>query len=198
MSLIVSKMPSFSEILDDLLVKYLAYFNYKNYTKGIDLRGNEKLLEIGCGGGNLSRFLAERLPLGKVVCIDSSKYWIEKAKDRLKKFRNVEFRLGDVLDFKRENYFDVVVAHYVLHDITKKERKKAVEILSRSLKPKGLIYIREPIRKSHGMPSEEIKSLMLKRGFSEENSKEGYSFPLRGKVCAGIFTKLRHERFKYH
>ena len=57
----------------------------------------------------------------------------------------------------------------------------------RSLKDKGRIFIREPTRKNHGMSSEEIKSLMSKNGFSEQTSREGYSFPIRGMVYEGIF-----------
>ena len=76
-------MPSFAERLDDYFVRYLAYFNYKNYVSRINLQENEKVLEVGCGGGNLSRFLAEKLPQGKLVCIDISEYWIDKSKKRL-------------------------------------------------------------------------------------------------------------------
>lgn len=78
------------------------------------------------------------------------------------------------------------------------KRRKFVNQLGKLLVETGAIYIREPTRKSHGISSEEIRKLILLEGFSEKNFREGYSFPLRGKVCAGIFAKLRHERFKYH
>ena len=178
-------MPSFAERLDDYFVRYLAYFNYKNYVSRINLQENEKVLEVGCGGGNLSRFLAEKLPLGELICIDISEYWINKARKRLGNYENIDFRHGDFLDFNKNNYFDAIVVHYVLHDI--EERKKAIDIMVRSLKDKGRIFIREPIRKNHGMSSEEIKSLMSKNGFSEQSFKEGYSFPIRGKVYEGVF-----------
>lgn len=63
-------MVSFAEKLDDYLVRSLAYFNYKCYANRLNLQGNEQVLEVGCGGGNLSRFLAERLPRGKLTCIE--------------------------------------------------------------------------------------------------------------------------------
>ena len=87
-------MPSFAEKLDDYFVRYLAYFNYRNYARGLDLRDNERVLEVGSGGGNLSRFLAEKIPDGRLVCLDNSEYWIKKAKKRLSDFRNVEFVLA--------------------------------------------------------------------------------------------------------
>ena len=179
--------PPLSEIIDDLLVRYLAYFNYKSYAQRINLQGNEKILEIGCGGGNLSRFLAERLSQGELVCIDYSEYCIDKAKRRLRSFENIRLELTDFLDFNKENYFDIAVIHYVLHDII--EREKAIGTLRNSLKRKAIVYIREPLRESHGMSSEEIRKLMSLKGFFEDKSEEGYYFPIRGKTYDGVFRK---------
>ena len=50
-------MPSFAEKLDDYFVKFLVYFNYKSYANRLNLQGNEQVLEVGCGGGNLSSFM---------------------------------------------------------------------------------------------------------------------------------------------
>lgn len=182
-------MPTVAERLDDFLIRYLAYFNYHDYVERIHLHGNERVLEVGCGGGNLSRFLSERLPSGKLVGIDNSDYWLKKAKGRFKKFGNISFELENILDLNEEYQFDVVIVHYVLHDIQKEGREKAINILRTNLKDNGLIYIREPARNSHGIPFEEIRSLMIKKDFFEEKSKEGYSFPLRGKIYEGVFRK---------
>jgi len=176
---------NFLEKLDNYFVKYLAFSNYKKYANKIVLKGNEKVLEVGCGIGNLSRFLIQKLSLGKLTCIDSSKYCINKSKRRLRKFSGIEFIMGDILNFKRENYFDVVVIHYVLHDVLQKE--KAIEVLRDCLKENGRIYLREPTRKNHGISSKEIKKLMAQERFLEIESKEGYDFPLKGKVYEGIF-----------
>src|SRR3989344_5633760 len=182
-------MPSFLQKLDDLLARYLAYFNYKNYVNHMNLRGNERILEIGCGGGNLSRFLAESLPLGELVCIDISEYWIKKAENRLKKYKNIRFQTSDIMDFNKKDYFDIAVLHYILHDIPKEKRADAVKVLGRGLKNKSKIYIREPIRENHGIPSEETKILMEQENFLESASKEGYSFPIRGKIYEGVFER---------
>ncbi len=181
-------MPSFAEKLDDYLVRYLAYFNYKNYANRLNLRGNEKILEVGCGGGNLSRFLAEKIPSGKLICIDNSEYWINKARRRLRDFGNIEFKINDILDFVEEHYFDVAIVHYVLHDII--EREKIICILNKCLNSRGRIYIREPTRKNHGMSSTEIEKLMFSTGLEKLSSKEGHSFPIRGKSYEGVFIKV--------
>ncbi len=181
-------MLDFAERLDDFLVKYLAYFNYKKYISKMNLKGNEKILEVGCGGGNLSRFMARKLISGKLVCIDNSNYWINKAGKGLEGFKNVELVQEDILDFEKKNYFDLVVVHYMLHGMNKKE--KAIECFKNNLRQKGKIYIREPIRKSHGIPSKEIEELMGVGGFLKGKSKESYSFPMRGKVYEGVFVKI--------
>jgi len=190
-------MPPFSEKLDDFLVRNLAYFNYRNYARRIDLQGNEKVLEVGCGGGNLSRFLAKRVE--ELVCIDNSNYWIKKSEERLKKFKNIKFEISDILDFDKKNYlnyFDVVVVNYVLHDIASEKREKAAENLSKSIKDSGKICIREPTRQSHGIFSNELRNLMLKKGFSEKISNERYYFPLKGKIYEGIFYKTSAPKIK--
>ena len=182
-------MPSFLQKLDDPLVRYLAYSNYKNYVSRMNLQGNERVLEIGCGGGNLSRFLAESLPLGELVCIDISEYWIKKAENRLGKFKNIRLQTLDILNFNKKDYFNIAVLHYVLHDIPKEKRIDTIKILSESLRGKCRIYIREPIREDHGITSEEIKKLMEQENFLELISKKGYFFPLRGEVYEGVFER---------
>ena len=180
-------MSIFAEKLDDYFVRCLAYFNYRDYVNRMKLRGDEKVLEVGSGGGNLSRFLAKRLSKGKLICIDNSAYWINKTRNRLKGYKNIGFKIEDILNLNIVNYFDVVVFHYVLHDIVEKE--KAINVVSKSLKNKGTIYVREPRRKGHRISFEKIRRLMIKRGFLEKASKEGYSFPIKGRVYEGIFKR---------
>ena len=182
-------MLNFSERLDDILTRYLAYFNYRTYSNEMNLQGNEKVLEVGCGGGNLSRVIAKRLSLGELVCIDSSEYWIEKSKKRLRKFRNIEYKLKDITKISLKNsYYDVVVFNWVLHDIKQEERLKTIKLLKDKLKERGKIYVREPTRKRHGMPTKEIKDLMQLAGLKESYSKDNYSLLLRANY-SGVFQK---------
>ncbi len=179
-------MASIGEKLDYFLVKFIAYFNYRNYAKKINIKKNENILEVGCGGGNLSRFLAKKLIHGKLVCVDNSEYWIKNTKKRLNNFENIEFLTADIQKLGQEKCFDKIVLHYVLHDITEKD--VTVCKLIKMLKPKGIIFIREPTRKNHGMNLLEIENLMVSKGLKKLSSKESYSFPLRGKIYEGVFV----------
>ena len=47
-----------------------------------------------------------------------------------------------------------------------------MKVLSQKLKEGGLLFIREPIKKSHGMPVEEIRALLSDAGLNELEHKE--------------------------
>ncbi len=90
------------------------------------------------------------------------------AKKRLKKFHNIDFVNSDMGSSPLPNdYFNLIVISYVLHDIPSKERAAITKSLAGKLKPTGFIQLREPIKESHGMPVEEIRSLMARAGLKE-------------------------------
>ena len=49
----------------------------------LDLRGDEHVLDAGCGTGRVTALLRDRLPRGEVVALDGSVSMIERAKERL-------------------------------------------------------------------------------------------------------------------
>ena len=94
---------------------------YRNFVGSFDLKGDEKVLDFGCGSGSTSKFIAQILEKGggELTCLDLSKTWIERAKKHLSRFSNVE----DIRKWDEKNdYFDAVAIHFMLHDIDKSER----------------------------------------------------------------------------
>jgi SAM-dependent methyltransferase len=72
------------------------------------------ILDLGCGIGALTTRLAERFPSTLVVGIDRSKYLLS----RLQRKKNVMVILGDIPELPlRNQFFDLVVAVQVLHEI---------------------------------------------------------------------------------
>jgi trans-aconitate methyltransferase len=65
---------------------------------GLELTGNEKILDLGCGDGILTRQLSQLVPNGSVLGIDSSKGMIETAKEQ--ESSNVSFQLLSVICHK--------------------------------------------------------------------------------------------------
>ncbi len=185
----IIEKPKLADRLDDILIRILAGFVYKSYINSLELKGNEKVLELGCGSGNLSKFIINKLSnKGSLTCIDNSNYWLSKAKKRLGKYKNIEFKLGDITELNLKDDYDIAIIHYVLHDINQNNRLRTIKTLKAKLKKNSRIYIREPTRKNHGMPAKKIEDLMLSSGLKKISSKEIYSLPLRSHYV-GIFEK---------
>ncbi len=101
-----------------------------------------RLLELGCGAGNLSIALLNR---GfDVSGVDFAESAIEWAKDNAKKTsKAIDFRVADVMDlscFKSEN-FDVLYDGNCLHCIIGENRSIALAEWKRVLKPEGILFV---------------------------------------------------------
>jgi len=167
--------PSILFILEDKLKGLLGGpLLYNPYFKTFGLKGNESVLDFGCGGGTGSQCLANLLDKGgHLTCIDVSRYWIARARKRLDKYSNVECKSGDIRELDiPDSSFDVISTFHVIHDITPAERQDIVKALSQRLKAGGLFFIKEPVKKSHGMPVEEIRALLSDAGLNEIEHKE--------------------------
>lgn len=113
---------------------------------------------------------------GHLTSIDISNYWIKKASRRLKKYPNVECRAGDIRRLEIPDHsFDVISIFHVIHDIAPEDRRGIVTVLCQKLKINGTVFIREPVKKSHGMPVTEIRTLFADTGFREVDCQEGNS-----------------------
>lgn len=142
---------------------------YNPYFQTFGLKGNEKVLDFGCGGGAGSKYLVNLLnEEGHMTCIDLSSYWIERARKRLKRFSNIECKSGDIrkMDIP-DSCFDVITVIHVIHDITPEDRQDTLNTLSKKLKTGGLFFVREPVKKPHGMLPEEIVTLFTSAGLAE-------------------------------
>jgi len=162
-------------ILEDKLKGLLGgTLLYYPYYRTFGLKGNENVLDFGCGGGAGSRCLANLLGKdGHLTCVDVSGHWIAKARKRLDKYSNVECKSGDIREMDiPDSSFDVISTFHVIHDISPADRQGIVEVLSQKLKAGGTFFIRECIEKSHGMPVEEIRAILSDTGLKEIEYKE--------------------------
>ena len=167
--------PSFLFALEDNLKGLLGGpLLYNPYFKTFKLSGNEKILDFGCGGGAGSCCLARLINhSGHLTCVDVSNFWIDKAKRRLKRYTNIECLAGDIRELDiPERSFDIVSIFHVIHDIAPGERQSITDRLAKLLNKNGKVFIREPIKESHGMPVEEILSLLSDSGLNEIEHKE--------------------------
>ncbi|WXG41905.1 MAG: class I SAM-dependent methyltransferase [Candidatus Freyarchaeum deiterrae] len=169
---------------------------YKSYVKNLGLKGNERVLEPGSGSGGLSAYIAPILlkGKGKLTCVDISKAQMRVLRIRMRKYPNVEYKLGDISKMDIEDgSFDAAIIHFMLHEVEQPSRQNFVKTISRKLKAGGKLFIREPIRESHGMPVEEIRQLMAEGGLKEIDHKLTRSI-FMGPMYVGIFEKRIRSR----
>ncbi len=79
----------------------------------IELTGDERVLDMGCGDGELTAQLALRVPQGSVLGIDGSEGMI--ATTGRHRAHNLRFALQDINTLDSEDAFDLVFSNATLH-----------------------------------------------------------------------------------
>lgn len=83
----------------------------------LNLRGDEHILDVGCGDGKVTAELACALPRGSAIGIDASPQMIKFAKKSFPpgKFRNLAFRIMDARKIRFVRQFNCVFSNATLH-----------------------------------------------------------------------------------
>jgi len=102
---------------------------------GLALRGDEAILDVGCGDGLLSLELARRVPAGSVLGIDASPDMIATA-SRLSA-PNLTFQRLDVADLDVVAGFDLIFSNAALHWVLDHERLARASLAA--LRPGGAV-----------------------------------------------------------
>src|ERR1700691_5725599 len=96
----------------------------------LSLRGDETVLDAGCGSGRITQALIERLPRGRVIAVDASASMVASARERLSEFERsrsgpggedsvglgagsqgrVDIRVGDLLELDLGEQVDAVLS----------------------------------------------------------------------------------------
>lgn len=147
----------------NFIYKKTVYNSFFNFIGG-NVKG--KLLEIGCGIGKTTHFLADKYNKLKITAIDYDKKQIDTAKKN-KKSKNIEFKQGDAksLNFKN-NSFDYVIETNVLHHI--KNYEDAIKEAKRVLKKNGYFYLMDISQYFFGLPL--IRFLFPPESYITKNS----------------------------
>lgn len=159
---------------------YLSAYDRPRVTsivQNVVLRFNEighlKILDLGCGNGWLTRFLA---PFGTVSGIDLSPEGIRQATDRYPDHR---FAVGSLFDETRfEEQFDVVVCHEVLEHVDTNKQLELIQVCRRRLVPNGLLILTTPNkwaqlhrRKAQGLSTDKLGDQPLENMLSVSETR---------------------------
>jgi trans-aconitate methyltransferase len=102
----------------------------------ISLKGDERVLDIGCGDGRVTAEIARFLSDGTVLGIDSSPEMIEFAKDTfMDAFKNLAFYCIDAREMPFAREFDVVFSNAALHWV--REHGPMLKRIKQALRPGG-------------------------------------------------------------
>lgn len=131
--------------------------------KNIPLKGDENILDIGCGDGRFTLLLATQYTKGDVIGIDPSDSMMNKA-NSLKKPQNLTFLKEKAETYSLPKRFDLIVSIHTLHWV--KDQKQALSNMLNHLKPGGKIYfILAPSKE--GLPFDRALKSTLKKWHKE-------------------------------
>jgi trans-aconitate 2-methyltransferase len=109
----------------------------------VDVRPNLKVVDLGCGTGELTRQLADALPNSDVTGIDSSPQMLEKASSFASP--NLHFEQSDQAQLTGE--WDLIFSNAALH--WSENHAELIPNLYRKLNPGGQVAVQVPSNFSH-------------------------------------------------
>jgi trans-aconitate 2-methyltransferase len=102
----------------------------------LPLRGDETVVDQGCGAGRLTEVLLDRLPRGRVVALDASEAMLETARPRLARFGDrVSFVRADAATWVAPAPVDAVFSTATYHWV--KDHDALFTSIAASLRPGG-------------------------------------------------------------
>ncbi|MDR6436427.1 trans-aconitate 2-methyltransferase [Paenarthrobacter nicotinovorans] len=99
--------------------KYVEFGNHRDrpfhdLVARVQSSAPQRVVDLGCGPGNLTATLTERWPDAHVVGVDASAEMLGKARQLRQRFNNLEFMQGDIAQWQPEADTDVVVTNAAL------------------------------------------------------------------------------------
>jgi demethylmenaquinone methyltransferase/2-methoxy-6-polyprenyl-1,4-benzoquinol methylase len=77
------------------------------------LSAEKSILDLACGTGILTEQINQKIPQAKIVGVDITKSYLEKAKEKLNSSPNISFLNQDAENLDLEQKFDCITASYL-------------------------------------------------------------------------------------
>ncbi len=110
----------------------------KAVLEAIPWTGRERVLDVGCGDGKTTAWIAEAFSDGQVTGVDISESMVQFASSRYAR-SNLAFCQGDASALPFEEEFDVAVSFSTLHWVL--DQEAALASIYKALTPGGRAYI---------------------------------------------------------
>ncbi len=108
-----------------------------------DVRPGHRVLEIGCGTGNLALLIKRLHPDAEVVGLDPDPKALARARRKAERTRfsvRLEYGFAQELPYPDAS-FDRVLSAFMFHHLGPHEKEKALREVRRVLKPGGSLYL---------------------------------------------------------
>jgi 2-polyprenyl-3-methyl-5-hydroxy-6-metoxy-1,4-benzoquinol methylase len=135
-----------SSLLDRLYVQLRWFTNHFEFIETL-IPKKGKILDVGCGYGLCTNYIALKAPDRVVMGVDFSRKRVSIATKTSKYVKNVKYLLNDVNDLK-QGKFDIILMTDFLHHISPAEQDKAIAYASKNLKRGGKLIIKDLFKES--------------------------------------------------
>ncbi|MFC1517778.1 class I SAM-dependent methyltransferase [Candidatus Margulisiibacteriota bacterium] len=149
----------------NFIIKHFETCRKKAIIKCLDHKKNEKILDIGCGPGEI---LLE-LRAGKSTGIDLSMSMVRRARERLRSKANILHMDAEHMAFANGSFDKIVCTETLEHVLNP---YNVIKEISRILKPQGILVLTIP---NEGLINAFKKSIYYLRIDGLFNKKDGYS-----------------------
>lgn len=111
---------------------------YDEFCAAID-KNDARILEMGCGPGNITKYLLDKNPDYSILATDTAPSMIELGKINVPK---AEFQLLDVRDVLLLNQkFDAILCGFVIPYLSKEETLEFIQKSTQVLNDNGILYL---------------------------------------------------------
>ncbi|KYO67006.1 class I SAM-dependent methyltransferase [Thermovenabulum gondwanense] len=144
--------------------KLREIINLVNFSEGA------AVLDVGCGTGVLVPYINEKIgKSGRIVGLDIAEKMIQRAREKFseKDFPNVNFVVGDIMDYNFSDSFDFIICYSSFPHFP--DKIQSIKKMASLLKPKGKLIIchsesREKINNLHRSLEKVVCSDVLPAG----------------------------------
>ena len=166
--------------------KHSFVYNYgENLIQLLDPKENERILDLGCGSGQLTFQIDEIAK--KTIGIDKSSAMISDARS---KFPNITFEVADASNFSFAKKFDSIFSNAALHWV--KDYKKAIKCMYENLIPEGKIVVEFGGKGNVQTIVNQLRKSLKAKGYTEQSNLDLWYFPSIGEYS----TELESAGFR--
>ncbi len=160
----------------------------------VSFRGDEEVLDLGCGDGRLTAQYCALASSGHVLGVDSSQSMISWAGTKYGALPNVTFRVQDIANFSYRGTFDLVFSSSCLHWVP--DHRTVIHRIARSLKTGGRFVLlfstsKSPLNPIHQAIEETLASSRWRSHFIGFG-QTAFSFPQRDYEKWALEARVPH------